>query len=174
MELDALYTYFMADGRIMHLLPTLLGGKIFKKKHPTTLDFTQKDLNQEIESAKSSTYLQLNSGLCIAVKIATTSFTRTEITENILYSTDPIISLIPKKWRNIRSIHLKTNDSAALPVWPLNEAEDQENVTVTAYDEPKVAVGGKRRLEEPVDLEETLGSRAVAAERKVKKMKANK
>jgi len=70
-----------------------------------------------VEKAKSSTLFFINSGACSAVKIAKSSFTVEQIVQNILQSILIIVSKIPKKWNNIQSLHIKTKDSVALPIY---------------------------------------------------------
>lgn len=40
-----------------------------------------------------------------------------QVAENITRSINDIVSKLPKKWSNIRSISIKTSDSVALPIY---------------------------------------------------------
>ncbi|TPX37823.1 hypothetical protein SeMB42_g06859 [Synchytrium endobioticum] len=111
------YHLFLADDRIVRLLPPILGKAFYsKKKQPIPINLAEKGVNQ-IEKAKSSTYLHLTRGCCNAIKIGTTQQSATQITENILHAIPRIVAKIPSGWPNIQSIHIKTAESVALPLY---------------------------------------------------------
>ncbi|KND01148.1 uncharacterized protein SPPG_04240 [Spizellomyces punctatus DAOM BR117] len=147
-QLCASYDLFLADERVIPLLPSLIGKTFFaKKKHPAPVDLTKNDLAGEIQSALHSTYLITNNGVCNAVKIGTTRFDEEQLIENVMQAVSEIAKKIPKKWNNILSIHLKTTDSIALPIFnslpdgPVGDGEEveegikKEAVTRTANEE---------------------------------------
>ncbi|KAJ7041271.1 ribosomal protein L1p/L10e family-domain-containing protein [Mycena alexandri] len=109
---------FLADERIVPLLPKLLGTKWFEaKKQPIPVCLTRKDLKGELERAISSTYMNQNQGTCTSIKISTLSHTPAQILENLSSAIPEVIKGIKGGWDNIQSLLLKTNTSAALPVW---------------------------------------------------------
>jgi len=117
-QLCGSYDLFLADSRIIPFLPRLLGKQFFKKKRqPIPVDLKVKNISKEIEKARDSTFLYKSGGACSAVRIARTSFDSSEIVENIITGIENIISKVPKKWRNIQSIYIKTSDSVALPIF---------------------------------------------------------
>ncbi|KAF9583324.1 hypothetical protein BGW38_009750 [Lunasporangiospora selenospora] len=117
-QLCASYGLFLADARVIPVLPKLLGKTFFlKKKQPIPVDLTKSDLKKEIERAISSTYMHINQGTCSAIKIGLTSQTPGEVTENITTAISHIVEKIPRKWKNIQSIHIKTSDSVSLPIF---------------------------------------------------------
>jgi len=118
-QLCGSYDLFLADSRIIPLLPKLLGKTFFKKKkQPIPVDLKGKDLQREITKARMSTYLYLSgNGTCIAVRIARTKYSIDQIVQNITVGLSHIVENIPKKWKNIQSIHIKTSDSVALPIY---------------------------------------------------------
>ncbi|RKO89757.1 ribosomal protein L1/ribosomal biogenesis protein [Blyttiomyces helicus] len=64
-QLCASYPIFLADERILPLLPTALGKAFFSKnKHPAPVDLTKGNLAGEISKAIGSTYLHLSPGAC--------------------------------------------------------------------------------------------------------------
>jgi ribosome biogenesis protein UTP30 len=64
-DLAQLYQVFLADDRILPLLPKLLGKQFYeKKKLPLPVRLTRKDLKAEIEKALSSTMYFETSGTC--------------------------------------------------------------------------------------------------------------
>jgi len=61
---------FLADERVVPLLPGLLGKKFFQaKKQPIPVNLTRKDLKTELERAVSSTYFHQNQGTCAYVHL---------------------------------------------------------------------------------------------------------
>ena len=51
------------------------------------------------------------------VRVAKSSFTEQQCMDNILAVLQAAIQHIPKGWSGIRALHLKTNESVALPVY---------------------------------------------------------
>ncbi|KJA17986.1 hypothetical protein HYPSUDRAFT_45706 [Hypholoma sublateritium FD-334 SS-4] len=112
---------FLADDRIIPLLPKLLGSKWFEaKKQPMPVCLTRKDLKGELERAISSTYMNQNQGTCTSIKIGKMSQTPSQIIANIKTAIPAIIKAIKGNWDNIQSLNIKTNSSASLPIWSCN------------------------------------------------------
>ncbi|KAI5122816.1 hypothetical protein M0805_000158 [Coniferiporia weirii] len=109
---------FLADERVVPLLPKLL-GKIFfdAKKQPIPVSLVKKDLKGELEQAVSSTYMHQNRGTCTSVKIGTISQSHAHILNNLKTALPAIVKRIEGGWDNIQSFHIKTNSSISLPIW---------------------------------------------------------
>ncbi|KAG6919609.1 hypothetical protein DXG01_003473 [Tephrocybe rancida] len=117
---------FLADERIIPLLPKLLGAKWFEaKKQPIPVCLKRKDLKGELERAVSSTYMNQNQGTCTSVKFAILSHTPKQILANLQLALPAIAKHITGGWDNIQALHIKTNSSASLPIWScsLDESE---------------------------------------------------
>jgi len=118
------YDLFLTDSSILHYLPKLLGKTFFKKKRqPIPIDLNQKNPTKEIERVLNSTFLYLTGGACCAIRIGRTSFSLEDLVDNVLEVTYSAVQKIPKKWKNIQSLHIKTSNSLALPIYsavPLN------------------------------------------------------
>ncbi|KAG2340190.1 ribosomal protein L1 [Suillus weaverae] len=109
---------FLADERVIPLLPNLLGKKWFDaKKQPIPVCLTRKDLKGELERAIESTYMHQNRGTCTSVKIGLLSHTPEKILDNIKISLPAIVNNIKGNWDNVQSLHIKTNTSISLPIW---------------------------------------------------------
>ncbi|KAJ7681512.1 ribosomal protein L1p/L10e family-domain-containing protein [Mycena rosella] len=168
---------FLADERIVPLLPKLLGVKWFEaKKQPIPVCLTRKDLKGELERAISSTYMNQNQGTCTAIKISIVSHTPSQVLENLQAALPVIVKNIKGGWDNVQSLLLKTNSSAGLPIWScelgageggrwngLVAPADGETSELDADDEmdvvqekEKAARKGKKRAvaEESADAEE--------------------
>ncbi|KAK1292860.1 hypothetical protein QJS10_CPB17g01837 [Acorus calamus] len=112
------YDLFLADRRIVHLLPRLLGKAFFKKKKiPVPVDLSRKDWMERIKHCCVSALLYLRTGTCCSLKIGRTSQSREEIVENVIAAAEGAVPLVPKKWGNVRSLHLKMRESLALPIY---------------------------------------------------------
>ncbi|KAI3940288.1 hypothetical protein MKW92_005963 [Papaver armeniacum] len=104
--------------RVIPLLPKLLGKQFFKKKKiPVPIELTHKNWKQQIENACSSALFYLRTGTCSVIKIARVSMENDEIVENVAAAIDGVVEIVPKKWPNVRSFHLKMSESLALPVY---------------------------------------------------------
>ncbi|KAJ7778407.1 ribosomal protein L1p/L10e family-domain-containing protein [Mycena metata] len=162
---------FLADERVVPLLPKLLGTKWFEaKKQPIPVCLTRKDLKGELERAISSTYMNQNQGTCTSIKISTLSHTPAQILENLSSAIPEIVKGIKGGWDNIQSLLLKTNTSAALPVWTCDlgageggrwaglvaENADEEDVSEMegVVEEKKEGKGKKRAVVEETAVEE--------------------
>lgn len=112
------YDLFLADKSVLPALPKLLGKSFFKKKkHPIPVDLRKKDWKKQIEAACGSTFLYIKGGTCSVVKVGRLSQTHDEVCDNIHAVIAGISSSIPKKWKNIRSLYLKTLESVPLPLY---------------------------------------------------------
>ena len=112
------YDLFLADKSVIPALPKLLGKSFFKKKkHPIPVDLLRKkDWKKQVQNACQSTFLYLKGGTCCVVKVGKLSQSKEEVCENVIHVIDAVSSHVPKKWKNIRSLYLKTLDSVPLPL----------------------------------------------------------
>lgn len=122
-ELRDSYDFFVADSRVISLLPKLLGKAFYeKKRQPIPIDLATKStpehLFKEIEQVYSSTYLHLSPGTCTSIKCGAICQTPEQIAENIEIITNTLAEKFVKNgWKGIRGFHIKTNESIALPIW---------------------------------------------------------
>jgi len=92
------YDLFLADARITPMLPKLLGKTFFKKKRqPVPVNLSTSNIAEEIQRACDSTYLFNGGGACTVVKIGKTTFTPSDLVENIVQGMSAIVEKIPKK-----------------------------------------------------------------------------
>lgn len=112
------YDLFLADKRIVPLLPKLLGKHFYKKrKIPVPVDLSHKNWKEQIERACGSALLYLRTGTCSVVKVGKLSMEKEQLVENVAAAIDGIVELLPKKLAGIRSLHLKLLESLALPIY---------------------------------------------------------
>ncbi|GLT70193.1 hypothetical protein SLA2020_422890 [Shorea laevis] len=112
------YDMFFADRRVVPLLPKLLGKQFFKKKKiPVPLDLKHKNWKEQIDNVCRSALLYFSTGTCSVVKVGRLSMESNEILANVMAAINGIAEVVPRKWANIRSIHLKLLESLALPIY---------------------------------------------------------
>ncbi|PON70532.1 Ribosomal protein [Parasponia andersonii] len=112
------YDVFLADKRVVPLLPRLLGKQFFKKKKiPVPVDLRHKNWKEQIERACGSALLFLRTGTCSVVRVAKASMGSEAIVENVVAAVNGIVEIVPRKWGNVRSFHVKLLESLALPIY---------------------------------------------------------
>lgn len=119
---------FLADERIVAMLPKLCGSVFYKdRKFPVPIDLTnKKHLAETIDRAIASTYYLQNKGSCSTVKVGFLHrHTPAELVENVALALPSIVSRIPGKWANVQNVELKTGKSAALPIWNCRLSEGE-------------------------------------------------
>ncbi|NWR46377.1 RL1D1 protein, partial [Regulus satrapa] len=116
------FDLFLSDDRIRRLLPSHLGKHFYeKKKVPLSVNLKAKDLAKEIQKHIQGTTLPVNNkGCCYTTRIGHTGMKVDAILENIIAATKVIGDKLPKKWKNVKILHLKTLKSAALPIFTAN------------------------------------------------------
>lgn len=155
------FDIFMADARIVPLLPNLLGKHFFDRKkcvtqqrplascpthlcrqhhrQPIPVDLNRKNLKPVIEEVLNSTYMYYGKGAskcvgwldgtdgvlttgiprlcCSAVKVGRTDQSADEVYDNLLKAVTAVSQFIAKKGQKIQSLHIKTTNSVALPIY---------------------------------------------------------
>ncbi|CAK9133193.1 unnamed protein product [Ilex paraguariensis] len=112
------YDVFFVDKRVVPLLPKLLGKEFFtKKKLPLPVDLTHKNWKEQTERVLSSGLLHLKTGTSSVVKVGKVSMETGEIVDNVAAAVSGVVEVLPKKWGDVRSLHLKLSDSLALPLY---------------------------------------------------------
>jgi len=121
------FDLFLADARIIRLLPQCLGKPFYKrKKLPIQVDLTAKDLKGEITRAVSTVTLPLqHTGSCASVSLGYSTLSTQQIIDNTLTVLDKLATKYPGGWPNIRSVHVKAPSTPSLPLYvTLRSAND--------------------------------------------------
>ncbi|XP_068643237.1 uncharacterized protein [Aristolochia californica] len=114
------YDIFFADRTVLSHLPRLVGKHFFKKKKiPIPIDLSHKNWKAQIEQACSSALLYLRTGSCCILKVGRVFQGRDQLMENIAAAIEGAAKIVPKGWANIRSLHLKSLESVALPLYQI-------------------------------------------------------
>jgi len=121
------YEVFLCDDNIYHRLVKFLGKSFLsRKKEPTPVRLGKTNVKKQIDRAIGSTRIRFGQGSCSAVKVGHSGQTQEQLIENVIAAVSKIAKKVPRGWNNIQSIHLKTSESVALPLY--NSLPDVENV----------------------------------------------
>ncbi|GAA0153598.1 ribosomal protein [Lithospermum erythrorhizon] len=138
------YDVFLADERIINLLPSVLGKLFYKKKVPIPVTLKRGEngglsLKEEVEKACCSEMLSFGSGTCHSVRVGRRGVMGVdEIVENVREAIDGVVEFVPKKWKGVGALHLKFSDSLAMPIFGVSGLRDDEGVMKRG----EVEVGG--------------------------------
>ncbi|OEL35073.1 hypothetical protein BAE44_0003908 [Dichanthelium oligosanthes] len=117
-RLAASHDLFIADRAILPLLPRVLGKAFYStKKAPIGVDFTRVGWPEQVLKVLGSAFLYLRSGTCCGIKVGRLDMEEEEIVENVMAAVEAAVEKVPKKWANVRALHLKAVDSVALPIY---------------------------------------------------------
>jgi ribosome biogenesis protein UTP30 len=117
-QLAASYDLFLADNRIVTLLPKLLGKKFFSaKKQPVVVDMGVADLEAELSSATAAALLFFASGPSSTIKIGIYKQGTEKLGENCEAIIKELVARVPGGWSGIKSLYIKTNQSISLPIY---------------------------------------------------------
>ncbi|KAJ0306638.1 hypothetical protein COL5a_006003 [Colletotrichum fioriniae] len=189
-KLFAEHDVFLADDRIVNRLPKALGKTFYKTtakrpvpvvisakpprgadgkrakaapKTPGTVNAgTPQDIAAEIEKAVGAALVSLTPSTNTAIRIGYAGFKPQQVADNVTAVVDALITKwVPEKWANVKSIYVKGQETAALPIWLTDElwledkdivADDSEQAKAM---KEKANVGKKRKSIGGADDEET-------------------
>ncbi|KAI9728253.1 MAG: hypothetical protein M1834_007746 [Cirrosporium novae-zelandiae] len=208
---------FLADDRIITRLPHFL-GKIFyktsKKPFPVALASLDRDsdgkrikreknpqkaeprglktpaqIAKEIETTLGTAAVFLSPSVTTAVKVGHAKFSPKQLEENVAAVVNEMVGrFVPKKWRNVKSIHIKGANTMALPIWlaeelwldgkqimEAKEEEDQQKAlegATAAGDEVKaITAAGEDTTKEETPKKRKASGEVEKAVKKTKKSK---
>jgi len=117
-QLCHMFDQFLADDRIIRLLPQFLGKPFYKrKKMPIQVNLSAKDLPGEFAKCLNTTILPLkNMGSCSMVTVGMSTLTTTQLIENTTAVIKKLEDKYPGGWINIRSIHINSG-STSIPLY---------------------------------------------------------
>ncbi|KAK6343456.1 hypothetical protein TWF730_011045 [Orbilia blumenaviensis] len=149
-QLERSHDIFLADDRIIPLLPSLLGSSIYRRsaKVPIPIKISKieppaKDaeapkskqqadagkLQKEIERAITATYFVLAASASQSVKVGIRAQSPEEVAQNVTAVMEHLTSKVVKAgWSGVRAVHLKAAETVALPVYLAERIYDDEDV----------------------------------------------
>ena len=174
------YTHFVCDARVMRQLYNLL-GKVFGARHnyPVPIEYNEKNgtsIAAGVRKSIDSTYMHL-SGHQISISIGNTTMEPSHVAENIVAGLNFAILKFKNAWKDVHSIHLKTSDSASLPIYSKVTNEMTTFVATKMKEEKKkkkkiaAAAAEKVEEEEEEEKEKKKVSKVVATKKSATKTK---
>jgi ribosome biogenesis protein UTP30 len=159
--LAASYDVFLADDRIINMLPKTL-GKLFMNtnKRPLPLRLAQKgtvsgDLGARIRRSVESAYLSISGGSNYTMRAARWNWkNESHIVDNVMDCISAGVQKCAGKWKNIQALHIKTGQSVALPIYtslPEEEEEKSEKPKEAKGEKPKEAKGATKATDKAKD-----------------------
>lgn len=147
-QLISSFDVFLCEEKIYHLVMRSLGKACFKrKKEALPVQMRNEDLKKEVDKCIASTLLRLGHGACSAVAVGEISqHTPKELFENLIHAMRVVGHKMPGGWENIKTIHLKTSNSIALPVYQASPL-----VSNDLPDVPNDVEGKKRKRRRKVE-----------------------
>lgn len=136
------YDYFLADGTISGHLSHLL-GKVFytKRKLPTPVHLTRGNIKASIESALKKTQMHIHSkGNTLITEIGSAKMKIDDIVSNVSSVVKALNEMLPGGWDNIRSLHLKTHLSIAIPIYMTLKSSNDIHTPKRLSKKPKLSV----------------------------------
>lgn len=111
------YDLFLADVRVLRMLPDRTGKDFYRAKKTPVLLQLDEDMEMNLRRAMNSTFIVLGHGPVYNVKVARVSQTATECFDNLLSVLDALPTVIPGlQPHHIRRIDLKGANTLSLPV----------------------------------------------------------
>ncbi|KAH0081008.1 hypothetical protein KCU66_g20016, partial [Aureobasidium melanogenum] len=109
-------------------------------------DITPEALAHEIERAVGAALVHLAPSTNVSIRVGKSSMTAEQVAANV----DAVVNVltekyIPKGWRNIRSLHVKGPNTAALPIWLADELWTDEADVLESLPAPVVKDKKKRK-----------------------------
>ena len=148
-QLFSSHDVFLADDRVVTMLPKLLGKVFFKStaKRPIPVRISGKrageikaktaeaanvkidarpvtavELAKELQKALDSALVNLSPSTNTSVRIGKAGWTPEMIKENVTTVVEGLVTkIVPAGWRGVRALHLKGGSTAALPIWLADE-----------------------------------------------------
>lgn len=204
-KLFAEHDIFLADDRVVTMLPKLLGKTFFKSqaKRPIPVSIMEpapktegkriakakeqtkektggrgaagaKAVASEIQKAIASAVVTLTPSTNTAVRVGYANWDAEKLAANVeAVSLALIDKHVPKKWRGVRSLHIKGPETAALPIWLAEELWVDEQDVLGEEEVQKMAQAniGKKRKSKALENVETKPTDEVKEVKKAKKQK---
>eukprot|EP01108_Squamamoeba_japonica_P008039 TRINITY_DN69_c0_g1_i1.p1 TRINITY_DN69_c0_g1~~TRINITY_DN69_c0_g1_i1.p1 ORF type:complete len:218 (-),score=102.32 TRINITY_DN69_c0_g1_i1:166-819(-) len=100
---------FVASDTLLRQIPRLLGPTPNKLGKFPSLVTHNDDLTKKIHELACTVKFQLKKVLCLGVAVGHVNLTEDEIVENIVLSINFLVSLLKKRWQNVKSLYIKSS-----------------------------------------------------------------
>ncbi|CAM0903973.1 unnamed protein product [Alopecurus aequalis] len=72
--------------------------------------------------------LRVEAGTCRAVRVGHAAMAQAEVVDNVVAAVEAAAACVPRKWKNVRALHLKAPESVALPLYSAPSAGGGDDV----------------------------------------------
>ena len=95
------------------------GGKAAGAKRGVTVpvDLSDPAWAESAREAARCVELRVETGTCRAVRVGHGAMSREEAVENLVAAVEAAAACVPRKWKNVRALHVKSPESVALPLY---------------------------------------------------------
>jgi len=109
------------------------------------------DVGADIRKALNSALVHLSQSPTTAVRVARAGWQADWVVENVEAVVEGLVErFIPKGWRNVKSIHMKGPNTAALPIWLAEELWTEEDDILDEVEGTEAgAIEGERKAKQP-------------------------
>lgn len=113
------FDLFLSDDRIRRLLPSHIGKHFYeRKREPLCVDLLSQHLARDVQRIVQGTVLKVNNkGSCCMARVGHSGMSADEVTENVEATVQTITRKMRTKGPLIKVIHLKSQNSVALPIY---------------------------------------------------------
>ena len=102
------YDAFLASDTLIKKLPRIMGPGLNKAgKFPSVINSTE-DPATKIDALAHTVKFQLKKVLCLNVPVGHVNLTKDELKSNCNLSVNFLVSLLKKKWQNVKSLYIKS------------------------------------------------------------------
>lgn len=135
------FDLFLSDDRIRRLLPSHIGKHFYeRKKEPQSVNLQSNQLSRDIQRIIQGTTLKVNNkGSCCMARVAHSGMSAEEVTDNIEATVQTMMTKIQTKGPLIKTLHLKSQSSVALPIYTANLSH------LTVIEDAKRALNKERK-----------------------------
>jgi len=153
---------FLADDRIITMLPTALGKAFYRQtsKIPLPVPLAAGNdsptyLKNQVEKALNSTYVHLSLAATTSIRVALSSMTPEQVVENIVRVVEDLTSKkVPGGWKNVMSLHIKSPTSASLPIYMAADVYGEEDVLTPREEQERALALANKTAERKVKKNE--------------------
>jgi ribosome biogenesis protein UTP30 len=71
--------------------------------------------------------LRVEAGTCRAVRVGHAAMAQAEAVDNVVAAVEAAAACVPRKWKNVRALHLKAPESVALPLYSAPGSDDAKD-----------------------------------------------
>ena len=175
-----MYDLYLADKKVFSFLYHHLGKAfMFKRGLPLPINLNKNDLKNEFQAAINATHYYTKKTKSLSVRIGRLSMPTNHLVSNALTVSKSLVGHIPRGWRNIKVLHLKTVSSVCLPIYNSlyvvatklpeynNDKDSQEPMDETSLDSRRPPAKRTQHVTK-YSAKKIKGSRVVNSKRKSK------